>query len=195
MTQLPWHDYAGESADDLFALSTTHRADSLVVAFETALGQKAASLGTSALTQPELDVLAIEGLEREVNNGGYEQFFLNSSNEFAGIVVEALQRIGCLTTASITQRAIAALPTGTVLTPDSLSATMVQDDPSRDRRLEECDQAYFDAEEDIATALLRYLIRQRESVELLRTTPHPTDAGGGLGEVVSGPRRPWWKLW
>jgi hypothetical protein len=166
MTQLPWHNYAGESTDDLLALSTTHRADSLVVAFETALGQKAASLGTSALSQPELDVLAIEALEREVNNGGYGQFFLNSSNEFAATVVDALQRIGCPATASITQRALDALPRG-ALTPESLSAAMEQDDPSRDNRLEECDQAYSSAREDIATALLRYLIDQRESIKLL----------------------------
>lgn len=166
MTQQPWHNYAGESADDLFALSTTHRADSLVVAFETALGQKAASLGISALTQPEVDVLAIEALEREVNNGGYGQFFLNSSNEFAATVVEALQRIGCPATALVTQRALAALPQGTTLTPESLSAMMEQDDPSRDERLEECNQAYFDAREDIATALLRYLIDQRELIKL-----------------------------
>ena len=167
MTQQPWHNYAGESADDLFALSTTHRADSLVVAFETALAQKAASLGISALTQPEVDVLAIEALEREINNGGYRQFFINSSNEFAATVVEALRRIGCPSTASITQRALAALPQATALTPESLSAAMEQDDPSLDKRLEECNQAYFDAREDIATALLRYLIDQRESIKLL----------------------------
>ena len=167
MTQLPWHNYAGESADDLLALSTTHRADSLVVAFETALGQKAATLGISALIQPELDVLAIEALEREVNNGGYGQFFLNSSNEFAPTIVEALQRIGCPSTASITQRALAALPQAVALTPESLSAAMEQDDPSRDKRLEECDQAYFDAREDIAAALLRYIANQRTSIKLL----------------------------
>ena len=168
MTQLPWHNYADESAEDLFALSTTHRADSLVVAFETALGQKAASLGTSALSQPELDVLAIEALEREVNNGGYAQFFLNSSNEFAATVVDALQRIGCPATASITQRALDALPQGAAVTPESLAAAMEQDDGNRDERLEECNQAYFNTREDIATALLRYLIDRRESIKLLK---------------------------
>jgi len=167
MTQLPWHNYDGESADDLFALSTTHRTDSLVVAFETALARKADSLGVAALTQPELDVLAIEALEREVNNGGYGQFFVNSSNEFAATVVEALRRIGCPSTASITQRAIDALPTGIPLTPESLTAAMEKDDPSRDKRLEECDQAYLDAREDIATALLQYLIKERASIKLL----------------------------
>ena len=118
MTQLPWHNYDGESADDLFASS-------------------------------------------------YGQFFVNSSNEFAATVVEALRRIVCPSTASITQRAIDALPTGIPLTPESLTAAMEKDDPSRDKRLEECDQAYLDAREDIATALLQYLIKERASIKLL----------------------------
>lgn len=167
MTQQPWHEYAGESADGLFALVPTHRADSLVVAFETALGQKAASLGMAALSEPERDVLAIEALEREVNNGGYSQFFINSSNEFASAVVDALRRIGCPATAEITQRALDTLPPGTSLDPDTLSAVMATDDSGRDERLEECDREYFDSREDIATALLQYLLQRRDSITLL----------------------------
>lgn len=166
MTDLPWHNYAGESAAELFALAATHRADSLVVAFETALEQKASSLGSEALSEPERDVLAVEGLEREVNNGGYGQFFLNSSNEYADSIVAALTRIGCTETAAITERALAALPSGTAPRPDSLVATMEQEDSARDQRLEECDQAYFDAREDIASALLRYLLIHRDAVQL-----------------------------
>lgn len=166
MTQQPWHDYAGESADELFALAATHRIDSLVVAFETALGQKAASLGMSALSQPELDVLAIESLEREVNNGGYRQFFLNSSNEFAPTVVDALKRIGCTETAAITQQALDALPAGTALTPESLASLMADDDPDRDAALTKCDDAYYGMGEDIATKLFEYLRAQRSSVTL-----------------------------
>lgn len=165
MADLPWHNYAGESAAALFALTSTHRADSLVVAFETALQQKAVSHGVDKLSEPERDVLAVEALEREVNNGGYGQFLLNSSNEYAGSIVSALTRIGCNVTASITERALAALPAGTSLAPESLSAVMEQDDDLRNERLEECDRAYFDAREDIAAALLRYLQQNRNAIQ------------------------------
>src|SRR5512146_179365 len=104
MPQLPWHEYAGESAVQLFDLAGARRADSLVVAFETALDQKAATFGFAALSQPERDVLAVEALEREVNNGGYGQFFRNSSNAYAAEVVDALLRIGCPHVAAITAR-------------------------------------------------------------------------------------------
>jgi hypothetical protein len=166
MTQLPWHEYAGESADELFALAETHRADSIVVAFETALGQKEAKRGAAALSQPERDVLAIEALEREVNNGGYGQFFFNAS-EYVGHVVDALKRIGCSTTASISERAIAALPKEAIRAPKSVEATMEDVDEDRDAELQRCDEAYFSSGEDIATSLLRYLLANRASVQLL----------------------------
>jgi hypothetical protein len=44
-----------------------------------------------------------------VNNGGYHQFFANSSGKFAATAVSALQRIVCKKTAHITQRAIKTL--------------------------------------------------------------------------------------
>jgi hypothetical protein len=167
MAQLPWHDYGGESAETLLALMATHRLDSLAVAFETALGQKAFKLGDGALSDVERDVLAIEGLEREVNNGGYGQFFGNSSNEYAGIIVPALQRIGCARTATITEQAIAALPEGTALSPASLEDEMARPDDERDERLEACNQAYFTAGEDIAAALMAYLDKHRGELRLL----------------------------
>jgi hypothetical protein len=81
----------------------------LVVAFEQAFDQRAARVGENALTEEERIILAIEALEREVNNGGYSQFFLNSSREYAPVMVRALERIGCLKTAKITQKALDAL--------------------------------------------------------------------------------------
>jgi Domain of unknown function (DUF4375) len=79
------------------------------VAFEEAISQKAERQGMQSLTEEERIVLAVEALEREVNNGGYDQFLGNSSVEFAPTVVGAVQRIGCKKTATITQRAIKAL--------------------------------------------------------------------------------------
>ena len=167
MEERPWHEYAGESADELLALAATHRIDSLAVAFETALGQKAFKLGEHSLSIPERDTLAIEALEREVNNGGYGQFFANSSNEYAAAVLEALRRVGCEQTAAITERALAALPPGLALTMESLDAEMARPNARRDEDLDACDQAYFAAREDLAAALVGYLQRYRDDLRLL----------------------------
>ena len=164
MAPLLWFEYSDESPDALFALAGTHRVDSIVVAFEQAIDQKAARAGEGALSVAERDVLVIEALEREVNNGGYHQFFLNSSREYAGEAVPALTRIGCHRTAAITQRALAALAPGTPLTPEGLEEEMLREDEARDAQLDACDQAYYAAEEDIAAALFAYLQANRDDL-------------------------------
>jgi hypothetical protein len=62
--------------------------------------------GLSAFTTPERHVYAVQGMTREVNNGGFEQFFFNSSGELAFDLVPALEAIGSRENLSIAQRAL-----------------------------------------------------------------------------------------
>src|SRR5438105_806752 len=105
MANLQWLDkYSGQTVEQLIALEGEFRIDSVVLAFEQAMDQKAARLGDASLSDEERVILAVEALEREVNNGGYGQFY--SSSEYAPIVVRALRLIGCPKTAEITQKAL-----------------------------------------------------------------------------------------
>jgi hypothetical protein len=113
--------------DGLRSLEGTCRCDSLVLAFGEAIGQKSQRNGAKSLTVEERVVLAVEALEREVNNGGYGQFFINSSREFAPTIVDALQRIGGKKTASITQKAIKAVGVEGDLTTEAIDAAMATD--------------------------------------------------------------------
>jgi Domain of unknown function (DUF4375) len=56
---------------------------------------------------PQKVFSAMWEVESEVNNGGFSQYFLNSSAETASFVVEALGTIGAPETADICKRAIA----------------------------------------------------------------------------------------
>ena len=153
MAELKWlNGYAGQGVDGLLALSGEYREDSLVLAFEEAIGRKAAREGMQSLSDEERIVLAVEGLEREVNNGGYSQFFVNSSREFVPLIVDALLRIGCPITAQITRNAIEAVAGG--------------EDEERDEELERCDQLYFEAAEDLAGRLLAFLGANRQAIRL-----------------------------
>lgn len=51
-----------------------------------------------------------QNLEREVNNGGFDQYFLNSSGDFAHETIGALRTIGADHTAEILQCAIDLFP-------------------------------------------------------------------------------------
>ena len=104
MSATDWlNTYTGQTTDELIALESNYRTDSLVLAFEQALGQKAGPLGFEGLTSAERVVLAVEAIEREVNNGGYDQLLINSSKELAPYFVSALNDIGCPKVARLTQ--------------------------------------------------------------------------------------------
>ena len=62
--------------------------------------------GLASFTQAERFVYAIEGMQREVNNGGWNQFFFNSSGALAYDLVPALQAVGSTKNLSIAERAV-----------------------------------------------------------------------------------------
>lgn len=166
MNQKKWLDgYSGQTTQQLIALEADHRVDSLVLAFEQAIGQKSVREGRACVNQDELAVLAIEALEREVNNGGYSQFFINSSRKFAPIVVASLQRISCPKTAEITQEAIRALGVSD-LSDAQIETAMEKTDEKRDAELERCDRLYFSAPEAIANQLFAYIKTHQDSFRL-----------------------------
>jgi hypothetical protein len=113
----------------------------LVTAFETALQKKREQ--RRLMTVEEMTVLAIQALEREVNNGGFDQFFFNSSHEFAPTIVEALSRIGCTETAKIVQEALWAVP----LASSGIAAGEYRNSKEVPghvkQKLSQCDNAYW----------------------------------------------------
>jgi hypothetical protein len=152
VAELTWLDgYAGQTIDELLALASQYRIDSLVVAMEEALDQKSARLGDGGLSEAERAVLAVEALEREVNNGGYGQFFTNSSSEHAAFIVDALVKIGCSETVEITRKAVEAVQSG---------------GEDADEILEECDAAYFDSAEPIAERLFAFVEANKSAISL-----------------------------
>jgi hypothetical protein len=164
MPDLEWFArYSGQTADELLSLEGRYRIDSLVVAFDQALDQKAAREGDDALSPEERIVPAIEALESEVNNGGYAQFFINSSREYAPMIVEALTRIGCPRTAEITQNAIDALHLPT-LSVEAIEAAIAKDESGDE--LNACDALYFKAEEDIAGKLFAFIKANKDAFSL-----------------------------
>src|SRR5205814_3011233 len=93
-------------------------------------------------TQEEHTLLAIMALQREVNNGGYHQFFFNSSCQYALTVVPALESIGCDATTALTQRAIDALNLHP-LTLQAIEDSIGKPDPKRNRALDTLDKQFY----------------------------------------------------
>jgi Domain of unknown function (DUF4375) len=166
MTEPKWLDqYSGESAEQLIALAGKYRIDSILAAFEQALQQKASRDGEKSLSAAERTLLAVEALEREVNNGGYSQFFFNSSVAYVPEIVASLRRIGCSRTSEITERAIAALglPSMNAL---AIQNAMADDNDEREDELGQCDDLYYNSDEDIEGRLFAFIKANHAAFEL-----------------------------
>lgn len=158
--------YSGQTLQQLIAMKSSHRIDSLVLAVEQALLQKL----DSALTEPERVVIAVEAMEREVNNGGYGQLFLNSPRESTGFLVRALEVIGCPKVAAISSDAIEILklPPGFDANAVERVASQLSDEALR--KLGECDSRYYANDESIDERLFAYIERHQDEIRI----PHAT---------------------
>jgi hypothetical protein len=155
--------YSGQTVEQLLSLEGEYRIDSLVVAFEEALHQRVARDGNRAIGEEERIILAVEALEREVNNGGYSLFFENSSRVFAPVIVQALARIGCPRMAEITQKAIDALHLPSLTVEAIVAAAGGKE---REEDLNRCDDSYYNAGEDIANQLFAFIKTNKDAISL-----------------------------
>jgi hypothetical protein len=166
MADLKWLDgYSGETVEKLIAMAGEYRIDSLLVALEEALNQKAADTGELELSDEERIVLAVVALEREVNNGGYSQFFANASGQYASIIVNSLLAIGCPEAANITSGAINALGLQDFL-PEIIDEALESDNEERDEQLEECDGLFSGVGEDIAGQLFDFVRAHQDAIQI-----------------------------
>ena len=160
--------YSGQSVDELISMEKEYRIDSLVLTFESALNQKAAKFGVSKLSETEQIILSVEALEREVNNGGYHQFFINSSKDYASIIVKALNKIGCHKTAEITQGAINALDITGAITSEAID-NVIRKDMASDNKLRDVlgkfDDLYYRSGEPIADPLFKYIKEHKTDIK------------------------------
>jgi hypothetical protein len=112
---------------------------------------------------PQKIFSAIWDLESEVNSGGFCQYFLNSSNETAHFLVEALGAIGASDTAEICKRAIdTAFPAGLPLDPNTIHESAERfPDETRDA-LDFLDREFFKYPNDLTELLYAHVAKHPE---------------------------------
>jgi hypothetical protein len=161
MTDKAWLDASeGRNISELIGCERDYRVDSIVVAIEDRLRRKA------KLNPVEAVVVAVEAMEREVNNGGFAQFFANSSCEHAPTLVAALEQLGASKTATIFQRAMNALGATSLWQPADYEAAASAAEESTLARLSECDAEYFGAAEPIADKLFAFIKLKQAEITL-----------------------------
>lgn len=117
----------------------------------------------SVLSDAERIFYITQTLEMEVNNGGFSQFFYNSSGDFSNELVGAFTAIGANTTAAICRKAIDAF--GRDIPVDRDARQEMLDELERDgldEILEECDDAFFAYEENLNELNYNFAMKNRE---------------------------------
>ena len=123
---------------------------------------------------PQKVFSALWELESEVNNGGFSQYFVNSSAESAYFVVKALTTIGAPKTADICQRAITiAFPAGLPESPEEIRLAAPDFSDEVLERLEALDQEFFSYPHNLTDLLFAYVSAHPEEFGPL---PDPDDA-------------------
>jgi len=101
--------------------------------------------------------LCMHKLEAEVNNGGFHQFFLNSSGQLVPETLQALSAIGATRTKHLLERAIAiAFPSGYPSDASDVASRIADLDDVADR-LEPLDAAFYRYEEPLSDLVNNFL--------------------------------------
>jgi hypothetical protein len=113
--------------------------------------------GAEGLSEPQLYYLTLSWLDAEVRNGGFSQYFFNSSGDLAEHAVDAAKAVGATRAARLIQKAVALFGRDG---PDSdrdermdqLSAVSLE-------ALEKLDTQYYDCPDDLRELLPLYVAR------------------------------------
>ncbi|HEX9580814.1 MAG TPA: DMP19 family protein [Gemmatimonadales bacterium] len=121
-----------------------------------------AAVGFGRLTAPERVVFCLDALEREVNNGGFAQFFENSSGDYALETIEALRALGATRVAALVAQAVAVFPGGRP-EPDRerRQAQVGRLDNTARAKLDQLDGAFYDSPENLAALERQYVSRHQ----------------------------------
>ena len=102
-------------------------------------------------------------LEREINNGGFNQYFFNSSGGFAYKTIQSLQTIGANKTADILQKAIDQFPNSNV--PEDRTERqeiLEQIEETADVVWEDLDQKFFSYEDDLNKLNIEFVRKNKD---------------------------------
>ena len=166
-TDMPWYDGPPPNTlAKILDLTTKYRADSVVCLPEEQLLARSEEAGLASKTAAEITFSAICALEREVNNGGYDQLFRNSTRRFVPVEVDSLAEIGATEAATLARRAISVLSLGEPVIVDAIETVMSMESDDRDDALHACDAAYYAAGFDFAEDLIVFARRNAGQILL-----------------------------
>ena len=119
------------------------------------------------LNEFERTIFVTQELENEVNNGGFFQFFDNSSGQFANEIAQAFTKIGAVKTAEICRKAVGAFERELPVDWEKRRTLIDQiADDAVTNILDECDTAFYNYEENLEALNAAYIRKHIEHFDL-----------------------------
>lgn len=116
------------------------------------------------LTSEEIVIYLCQTFENELNNGGFSQFFYNSSGNFANETLAALQNIGAFQTAAIMGKVVRIFPYSKI-PKDRVERELIFDDLCENHNASEelstADNEFYQCEDDLMTLNYNYIIANK----------------------------------
>ncbi|WP_131248763.1 DMP19 family protein [Aquimarina atlantica] len=156
-----------QSKFDLEKVLKIERSDMIVVKIDSYLNEKCEyGQKIDRLNEPQKVLLIVENLEREINNGGFNQFYWNSSGDYANETIDALIKIGAKKTAEIVKKANSKFKNGIVpkdRTERQNELELIQE--KAEESWNDCDSDFYKYEENITELLISYVLRNKSDFE------------------------------
>ena len=130
----------------------------LIIALQERVALRESKVGFDGLSEPERVFLCVQDVESEVNNGGFLQYFYNSSGDHALFASGSFEAIGANHTAGIVKKACAVFPNGEPL-PDRTEREelLEQIEEQIDDTLSDLDDAFYEYNDDLEGQVLAYV--------------------------------------
>ncbi|MDN5211489.1 DMP19 family protein [Fulvivirgaceae bacterium BMA12] len=140
---------------------------SIIIAIDDYLNEKSDYCeDIKKLNKSQQTFIIIENLEREINNGGFNQFYFNSSGDFSQETVDALIEIGANKTADIVKKANSQFPDNEVPKDrDKRQDILEQIEDKADEIWETCDNDFYKYEDNIAGQLIEFVKANKTDFE------------------------------
>lgn len=104
------------------------------------------------LNEVEKNIMILNDLDGEVNNGGFELFFFNSRGKYNDSLIKALSAVNASETAGICAKAL-----------DIISQGLLKDQES-DLLDKECDKPFYDKSENLTFLIAEYARKNKDSL-------------------------------
>ncbi len=152
-----------QSEFDLEKTLKIERRDMIVMEIDTYLNEKS-NYGENIekLNSSQQTFLFVENLEREINNGGFNQFYFNSSGDFSQETVNALLEIGAKKTAEIIKKANSEFKSGIVPKDRTERQTELElIEKNAEENWNKCDSEFYEYKDDLTELLIAFVIKNK----------------------------------